>query len=341
MADPIDEKPRSRGVALVDTTAPDLSNVLICDRVTGETLDRYPGELILVDDVEGHYSHSFIRKYSSCHAAGFFNKQKVQTRPSFALERGSLIHAAIEAAEKNDADPYKVLEERWKLNILDNFDQFRPTDQKKVEKGYEETKRMLDEWLYVNLANVRALVRPEDVEVEFNLPVEIMTDRGSFKRRFLGKLDLVLWNSDRTAYRIYDYKTGAKAPTEEELTLDTQFTLYQWAATQMYGMPPQKMFYYFLMGENNTGTKFSPSNAKTQSNPRHPDKLDYALPVPMRSGREIADYFNNYAAGAIVGYESGIVSKNGKSDPKMCARCEYKPHCDTANMPLPRFARVA
>jgi hypothetical protein len=336
----VQERQWSKGVALPDMSPRDLSNIQVVDIASGEALASHPGELVLVDDLEGHYSHSFIRKYTTCSASAFFQKMKAPKKPIYALERGIVIHEALEAFEVYQKDPLKVADELWKLRVLDKYSQFRASDRDKVDgKGYEETMLMISDWLYENRAIFESgNVKPEDVEVEFDLPVTIHTAGGDFKRRFLGKLDLVLWNKARTDYMIFDYKSSASAPNEDELADDVQFTLYQWAATQMFGKPPHQMNYYLLKGKHICkGSRFTDDKGK---HPRKPECLQYAFPVPLRTERQIADYFQNYVAPGIINYEAGVVSKEGKADPQMCHRCEFKEFCDTYDLPLPRFARV-
>jgi hypothetical protein len=240
---------------------------------------------------------------------------------------------------KEGKDPIAGLPNVWRKLVLDNAEKMSEADQKKIEKGFDETKLMLEEWLMEN-KDIMDRVRPEDVEVEFNLEMPLQIGNKKFARPITGKLDLVLWNKARTSYGILDWKTSAQAPKTDELEQEAQFALYQWAATNVYKQPPRRMDYYLLTGQHGCEERFS-----SKAHPRDPLLriqgcwINYALDVPLFSEERITELFNTYYAPLIIKYEAGIFGKEGRADYKnQCARCEYRETCDnTKTFPAPVF----
>lgn len=342
---------------------PDPKGVVTIDLVTGEKFDIHPAQLVLDNDLERYrYSHSFCKTYSTCQFKGVCYRIKAPSVPVFALERGIVAHSVVEEVEKDPTtDVMKLLDDLWKTRILDKYQDFSDKDKSSINsEGYEETVYMVEDWVHENLDLVTSgRIKPEDVEVEFNLPVTFKTEHGTFQRIFNGKIDLVLWNGDRTKYHLFDFKTSYNAPSDDELALEPQFTLYQWAATQLFGKPPVKMFWYHLRGKHKTPEEhdpplrnkqtgellkkspaFSEPGPKGGGHPRVPECLKYAFEMPLRSQREIDNYFNNFVAGVIINYESGNMAKTGLSDPDECVRCQYKAYCDKTDIRLPFHVRV-
>lgn len=331
--------------------------ITVIDIVSGERLESHPAELVIVDDLDKYrYSHSFIKNYAQCHAKGYFQRMKAPALPAYALERGIVCHEAIEAFEKDPSiDIVKKFDELWKQRLVDRFKEFSDDDKQKINYGYEESKLIVEDWHWENHELIESGdVFPEDIEVEFDLPVTFTTSQGTFKRRFKGKLDIVLWNKDRSRYRILDYKTSYNAPSEAELALDPQFSLYQWAATQLFGFPPESMWWYHLKGKHKSPEEHDPPllNKKTgeplkqtpqfsETHPRTPECLKFAFLAPLRDQAVIDNYLNNFVAGEIIEYESGNVTKTGLADPDQCLHfCQYKQFCDNFQIPLPKHVRI-
>jgi len=303
------------------------------DAASGEIVDN-PAVLILRDDTERYYTHSFVKQIAGCSAQALFKKQGAPTRPAFALERGSAVHTAIERYVKEGKDPIETFNGEWELNVLGKAKDMSEKDQQKIDFGYRETKLMIEDFVIENDPLIKA-GRTES-EIEFSLVITIQTEQGSFKRRIYGKIDWIVWNDTRTAYQIHDFKSGATAPNDEELDRDTQFAIYQAAMTEKYGYPPDLMYWYHLKGKNLSGKQWS------KANPRDLGQMQYAFDVTVKTNDELQMMFDTYYGPAIIKWEAGIYEKN-LSDPRKCvSMCSFLPYCNTVKqLPLPKFVKIA
>jgi hypothetical protein len=314
------------------------------DAATGEVLDHHPAELVLKDEVEGYYSHSTIKSLASCSAAVYYRKSGIKMVPAYPLERGSTAHAALETYQKTgDADKaMKVFEENWKLLVLDNAANMKPSDQDKIRLGYEETKRMITEFIIENKDVIVGSPKLNKAEVEFSIIVNINVPGGSIKRRIFGKMDWVKFTADGKHYEILDYKTSGQAPPDNELDRDTQFAIYQLAGTELYGFPPDKMVFYYLKGQHIHGGKF------TKEHPRPTDAkgmakcLQFAFDIPVKTPEQIQAMIDTYYGPTIFAHEIGLITKNLSDARKCVSMCGYKDYCDSVKtLPAPRFIRLA
>lgn len=315
------------------------SQRVIIDLTSGQVLgpDR---SLDLSQPVAHHYSHSFVKQIATCTAQAYFRRSQAPARPSFALRRGTVVHELIEALEKDGKDPLAGLPEKWAQHILEVKAEMSPEDQGKVEKGYSETVQILEEFLDENADLIASgRIKPEDVEVAFEL--ELTFDVGGFKftRRVVGKIDLVLWSRDRKSYIVLDYKTTRSAPGDDELARDTQFQIYALAATKIYGFAPKECIFYHLPGTHLCNERFS-SKAHPRPLKERKDgcQVNYAISIKPKTEDEVHDLLNAYYGGNILKWELGIISKDGLADSKgKCSWCEYREHCDTVrSFPPPR-----
>lgn len=312
--------------------------IMLVDMETGEPLGPDP-RLDAAISGRKHYSHSYVENIATCVAKAHFRSLDIPKRPAFALERGSCTHVAIEAIEKREGDALTVLESEWKVRVLDNLEQMTLKDQKDARTEWDRTRRMVREWLVENDA-ILDRIRPEDVEVNFTLPVTMNIGGNKIVRPFNGKIDLVLWSADRTTYQIIDWKSGSKAPSDDALDRNLQFSLYQWAATQLFGKPPEKMYYYLLAGKYIGPEAKAPPSKGDAPRPNLED-FQFAFEVPLRTDEQIQTMFDTYYAGNILKFELGIISKEGLADfSNPCGRCEYREHCDTVtSFPAPLGVR--
>lgn len=321
-------------------------NLVIMDASTGEIQGEAPDFRAIPDTM---YSHSFVKDIHACTAKAYFRKTHAPARKVFALERGTVAHTLIEGWEKEGEDPVAGLPDAWKHYILDCKDQFSPEDQEKIEKGFTDTQRMLAEFVFEN-ADVRHRIRPEDVEVPFKILVTINTSVGPIRRWLVGKIDLVLWNEDRTSFNIIDWKTSAKAPHASELEIGVQFATYQIACKELYGQEPRTMTYYLLAGEHicrdskGASIRFSSNAHPRELGKRVPGcEVNYAIRVSRKSPEQLQALLDDYYSAAIYKWELGIVGKDGKHDPRsLCSMCQYKDFCDSfsvKNLPAPVFVK--
>jgi ATP-dependent exoDNAse (exonuclease V) beta subunit len=311
----------------------------IIDLTTGQIIG--PDKSVdLSQPVKHHYSHSFIKQLASCTAQAYFRKTNAPTRPSFALRRGTVVHELIEDYEKEKKDPLAGLPEKWAANILEVKDQMSPEDQIKADKGYAETTQILEEFIAENAKLVSSgRIKPEDVEVPFELNLTFNVGGLIFTRRVVGKIDLVLFNSDRTSYIVLDFKTTRQAPSPDDLARDTQFQIYALAATRIYGFPPKECIYYHLPGTHLCKERFSEKAHPRPLKERKPGcEVNYAIGIKPKTEEEVLDLLNTYYGGNILKWELGIVSKDGLADFKgKCGWCEYREICDlTTSFPPAR-----
>ncbi len=324
----------------------DSPNRAIIDLNTGQILGPDKSLDLSISAIP-HYSHSFIRSVATCSAQAYFKKANAPQVKSFALERGSCVHNLLEAFAKEGKDPVAGLPDMWKLFIVDHLEEMTEADQEKATKEYESTKEMLEEFVHENATFFHEHIRPEDVEVEFNLDVPLRLGDKTFTRKFNGKIDLIVWNNDRTEIRrIIDYKTSASAPSSNELALDSQFALYFWAVQQMFGLKARGMDYYLLRGQHlcrdeaGRSIRFSAKAHPRALTERKPNcEVTYAIRVPTKTDDEVEELFNAYYAPLVVKYEAGIISKEGRADPRnRCNFCTFATHCSTVKeFPVPRI----
>lgn len=320
-------------------------DLVLLNPVTGEIVG--PAKVLdLRVSARAHYSHSFLKSVAQCSAQAKFKAEHAPQRKAFSLERGSCVHHLLELFAKEGKDPVAGLPEAWRFYITDHVTEMNEADREKAAKEYDNTKRMLEEFVYENKQLFKERVRPEDIEVEFNLDVPLRLGDKTFTRKFNGKIDLVLWSDDRTKYRIIDYKTSASAPDPNSLALDAQFSLYFWAGEQLYGKKASALDYYLLNGvhichdEEGKSIRFSSKAHPREIGQRKSGcEITYALKVPKKSDEEIEELFNAYYAPLVVKYESGIVAKEGRADVRnRCNLCTFFEYCATVReFPAPRI----
>lgn len=340
----VEEKPQLQESSTLTQSSTQHRNLVIMDAATGEIVG--PDKSIDLDAPNGtRYSHSFVQNLCNCTLSGYFRRTKAPARKVYALERGSVAHILIEEWEKYGTNPLEKFDDTWRAYILDNAEKMSPEDQKKIEKGYEETRRMLVEFVDEN-KDIRGDIRPEDVEVPFEIEVTLNVGGGKqIKRTIVGKMDFIRWlDRQNVRYNLIDHKTSASVPGDEELKRLVQFSIYQLAAEKLYGKPPAAMYFYHLAGTHMCDDKFSSVKHPRELGKRLPNcEINYAVKVPRKTPEQIQDILDTYYAPAILRWEAQSIGKDGLADPKnRCIRCEYKEHCDTVtakDLPVPIFVR--
>jgi hypothetical protein len=333
-----------QGKAIGAAAPKDQTPVQVVDPKTGEILDHHPAELVLRDDTEGYYSHSTIKSLASCSAAVYYRKSGIKMVPAYALERGSAAHAALEVYQKtgDSGKAMKCFEDNWKLLVLDNEKLMKKSDQDKVRLGYEETKRMIEEFIIENKDVIVGSPELNKAEVEFSIIVNINVPGGSIKRRIFGKMDWIKFSDDKKTYTILDYKTSGQAPPDSELDRDTQFAIYQLAGTELYGFPPDKMVFYYLKGQHMCGGKFTKEHPRPTTAKGMEKCLQFAFDIPIKTPEQIQAMIDTYYGPTIFAHEIGLITKNLSDARKCVSMCGYKDYCDTVkSLPAPRFVRLA
>jgi len=327
--------------------APSERRLAVVDLDSGDVIGAYDSALLIRDDLSIKYSHSRIRTYNSCSAQSHFRNINAPQQPRFALVRGSIAHLAIELAVTKGADPFKVLADEWKVQFLDRLSEYSEKDQRNIAKEYGATEKMLRLFMEEN-SRWFSRSRPEDSEVEFDFEFDFEVGGRKFKRRLGGFIDQILWDKDRENYRILDYKSSAKAPPDEELALDSQFALYEAAATRLYGKPPDSIYYYLLRGELNCehreggytcgGTDKHKHGAACEKHSHIARCYNFSFKIPLKGPEGVQRILNTYHGPNILGMEAGVYAKQ-RHDLRMCGGCVYERVClQTDEMPLPKFS---
>lgn len=309
---------------------------VVIDLTTGEILGPDKSlDLSIIPDTK--YSHSFISTVATCTAQAYFRKSHAKSQKQYPMEKGSCIHAVIEGWLKEGKDPLTHLPDAWQHWVTDQLDNMSEKHQEDAKAGYAGAYQMLEEFVMENNSLLRQ-IRPEDVEVNFDLLITINTSLGPIQRNVTGKIDLVLWDEKRQSYGVLDWKSGITVPSKDERKRNVQFAIYQKAAAHLYGKPASFMEFYVLPGLHLCDERFSSK--------KHPRPLlertegckglQYAFRVPIRGDEEIQEMIDLYYANQIIKWEAGIIGKDGMHDVKNnCLRCMYREACDEWKKPFP------
>ena len=178
--------------------------VVTIDLISGEVVDN-PAELILKDQTDTYYSHSFVKSVSQCSAAAYFRKTGAPKKLAFALERGSVAHAVIEEYIKHGTPVEPYFEFLWQRDIIDKKDRFLAKEVEKINQyEYFVTLRMCTEFVEENTELIAE--GNTESEVEFSVVLELPVGDTFIKRRIFGKIDWIVWNAAHTKYHIFDFK---------------------------------------------------------------------------------------------------------------------------------------
>ncbi len=178
-----------------------------------------------------HVSASNLRDFWACNKR--YQYRITSSKASVAtiyMKYGSVVHEGIELYETEDTSMEDIV--KWSLETWDVLHTAQssfigsipkpPRSFKNMYKSYEEK------------------IKPElgggetTIEKLFKIPFD-----KSRKLYITGKMDRI----DEGG--VYDWKTGAKPPSEHDLN-DIQFYLYRWAHDKLYGGLPEMVYYGHL-----------------------------------------------------------------------------------------------
>lgn len=157
---------------------------------------------------------------------------RIPTPTTAPLSMGNSIHLALRDFYRSGGDIIKHLENNW---VVEGYG-----SKKHEQESLEKSKRFLTQYLSSDL---HKKAKPIYLEEMFSFNVDPTLKIG-------GKIDRIDELPGGTL-EVIDYKTGANVPTQKDIDLDLQMTIYALAATIKKPIDKVKLaFYYF-----DTGTK--------------------------------------------------------------------------------------
>jgi DNA helicase II / ATP-dependent DNA helicase PcrA len=206
---------------------------------------------IVYKDLPKTYSYSAINQFLNCPLDYKYRYYLRLPMPGSAqLSFGTTIHAvfqqyletyrsSLQAPQQDlfnpkqanvDLPPFKLLEDLYEQNWLDDWYQSKAQKEQYRQKGRELIKQFYE-------ATVQAQPEPKYLEVPFKLEL------GPEKHHFTGKID----RADQTpaGLAVIDYKTG-KPPTGTKPGDIDQLRVYQWAAQDFLHEPVASLGYWYI-----------------------------------------------------------------------------------------------
>jgi putative RecB family exonuclease len=188
-------------------------------------------------------SYSALSAYEKCPLSYRFQYvDGMEVEPTPYLSFGKSLHAALEWLYGRSTPEPPTLE-----GLLSYLDECW------LGEGYaspEEERSFLDHG-----REVLTLFYYKNVE-EFRLPVAVEErfelDKGGFI--LSGVIDRVDRNPDGS-YEIIDYKTSRRLPELSRLRGDLQLPIYQMACSEMWGVTPSKLSFYYLVHNQRYSTR--------------------------------------------------------------------------------------
>ncbi len=189
-------------------------------------------------------SYSSISVYEKCPLQYKFQYvDRLPMEPTPALSFGASLHSVLEwFYSVGTPHPPKLEELLAKLDELwvsEGFDRIRANSpgngQDQEEKYKAHAREVLTIFYHSNASSFRL---PLALEHRFSL------DLGDFL--LTGCIDRVDRHPDGS-YEIIDYKTNRRLPTLDQLREDLQLPIYQLAASEIWGIIPAKLTFYYLL----------------------------------------------------------------------------------------------
>ncbi len=191
-------------------------------------------------------SYSSINTYETCPAKYRFQyEDSVPGQPSAALSFGDSLHQALYRFHNRPVPVAPPLEELHE--ILDAVWVSEGFTNGSEERTYREHgHQVLAMYQRENAPSYRI---PAAMEFRFSLELEGV--------RLSGVIDRM----DRLpggGYEIIDYKTSRRLPPQSRIDADLQLSIYHLAATQIWGIEPERLTLYFLLpGQRMSTTRTS------------------------------------------------------------------------------------
>jgi len=180
-------------------------------------------------------SYSAISSYEKCPLSYRFQYiDGLEVEPTPYLSYGRSLHAALEwfyGREKPEPPTLESLLEYldscWESAGYPNLDE---------ERSYlNNAREVLSRYYYTNLEDFRL---PMAVEERFEVDIDEIV--------LSGVIDRLDCHQDGT-YEILDYKTSRRLPEINRLRDDLQLPIYQLACSEVWGIIPSKLTFYYLM----------------------------------------------------------------------------------------------
>lgn len=180
-------------------------------------------------------SYSFLHTLACPYAAFLRYEAQVKAPETEYQAFGSALHLALEEEHREKtfdlAGAIKIFLRDFRTRI----------DEKEIFIQWPKLKKMeadgttfLEKYAYdLGLGKFPA---PTVVEQEFSLPFEEI--------EIVGKIDAIEWDGETLV--VIDYKSGSKKPDPWFLRHSLQFTAYAWAAREIYGKMPDKLYWHHL-----------------------------------------------------------------------------------------------
>lgn len=140
---------------------------------------------------------------------------------------GTALHKAIQEYHLHGADAYTVFSEALRTIV----------EQENVSQANLMTQFLVDGKDILKFAQWK-MFNPREVELEFKLP---FPNKENPIVMMHGFIDMVTDEG-----YIIDHKSNKKKPAFTTLSVNPQFTIYNWAYRQIYGTPPTKMYWDHL-----------------------------------------------------------------------------------------------
>ena len=210
------------------------------------------------------YSPSSILTFKQCPRKFYYHYiEKLPTKKSFALIRGSIVHSVIEDFFKIDIKKvshnnyefvFKTLVfDLFKQNWLKNMDQINElvSDPGLQEFYYTETAEMLNNWYTLFIEKLQDKILGSNFREAFK-SLTPLTETKIINEEFnvQGVIDAILTTDEGT--KLIDYKTSKKQDIDEEYKL--QLAIYALLYKYKYDKIPSKVGIHFLK----YGEKFIP-----------------------------------------------------------------------------------
>ncbi len=180
-------------------------------------------------------SYSSINTYETCPAKFKFQyEDRLPSSPSPALAFGDSLHRALNLFHARPVPVAPSLEELYEM-----------LEAVWVREGYaseEEERLYLEHGRHVlaqyHRDNARDYRIPAALEFRFTIEVEGVELSGVIDR-----MDRIPGGG----YEIVDYKTSRRLPPRERVDRDLQLSVYHLAATEIWGIEPERLTLYFLL----------------------------------------------------------------------------------------------
>jgi putative RecB family exonuclease len=192
-------------------------------------------------------SYSAINTYESCPAKYRYQyEDRVPAGPSPALSFGDSLHQALFRFHSRPVPVAPPLEEL--LETLDDVwvsDGFDQADQAAYREHAREVLRRY------HADNAADYTIPAALEFGFRIEVEGVRISG-----IIDRLDRLPGGG----YEIIDYKTNRRLPPRSRVDTDLQLSIYHLAATEIWGIEPERLTLYYLLPGQRMSTSRGPSD---------------------------------------------------------------------------------